>query len=158
MGLITGIRVSPFIRIDYNKQRANLQAKTAAFIEWRPFSEWRVESDTWRAFFRVKSGGERKSGFFGWDPEPDAGSGAADGRYAQQRQSAADGQSPDHGDHEFVKWPWVIRHYRSKKWLKNITRENVVWQDRRRRERWRSLNILFKDSISSQGEETSMLS
>lgn len=23
---------------------------------------------------------------------------------------------------EFVKWPWVIRHYKSKKWLKNITR------------------------------------
>ena len=27
---------------------------------------------------------------------------------------------------EFVKWPWVIRHYRSKKWLRNITRENVL--------------------------------
>ena len=27
---------------------------------------------------------------------------------------------------EFVKWPWVIRHYRSRKWLRNITRENVV--------------------------------
>ena len=27
---------------------------------------------------------------------------------------------------EFVKWPWVIGHYRSKKWLRNITRENVV--------------------------------
>lgn len=27
---------------------------------------------------------------------------------------------------EFVKWPWVIGHYRSKKWLKNITRENVL--------------------------------
>lgn len=26
---------------------------------------------------------------------------------------------------EFVKWPWVIKHYRSKKWLKNITRENL---------------------------------
>lgn len=26
---------------------------------------------------------------------------------------------------EFVKWPWVIRHYRSSKWLKNITRENL---------------------------------
>ena len=26
---------------------------------------------------------------------------------------------------EFVKWPWVIRHYRSGKWLKNITRENL---------------------------------
>ena len=27
---------------------------------------------------------------------------------------------------EFVKWPWVIGHYRSRKWLKNITRENVL--------------------------------
>jgi Na+-driven multidrug efflux pump len=27
---------------------------------------------------------------------------------------------------EFVKWPWVIGHYRSRKWLKNITRENVI--------------------------------
>lgn len=26
---------------------------------------------------------------------------------------------------EFVKWPWVIRHYRSRKWLKNITREEL---------------------------------
>lgn len=26
---------------------------------------------------------------------------------------------------EFVKWPWVLRHYRSRKWLKNITRESV---------------------------------
>ncbi len=26
---------------------------------------------------------------------------------------------------EFVKWPWVIRHYRSGKWLKNITREGL---------------------------------
>ena len=26
---------------------------------------------------------------------------------------------------EFVKWPWVIRHYRSGKWLKNITREDL---------------------------------
>lgn len=24
---------------------------------------------------------------------------------------------------EFVKWPWVLKHYRSGKWLKNITRE-----------------------------------
>lgn len=24
---------------------------------------------------------------------------------------------------EFVKWPWVFRHYRSMKWLKNITRD-----------------------------------
>ena len=27
---------------------------------------------------------------------------------------------------EFVKWPWVISHYRSRKWLRNITRENVL--------------------------------
>lgn len=26
---------------------------------------------------------------------------------------------------EFVKWPWVLRHYKSGKWIKNITRENV---------------------------------
>lgn len=26
---------------------------------------------------------------------------------------------------EFVKWPWVIKHYRSEKWLKNITREDL---------------------------------
>lgn len=26
---------------------------------------------------------------------------------------------------EFVKWPWVIRHYKSGKWLKNITRDNL---------------------------------
>lgn len=26
---------------------------------------------------------------------------------------------------EFVKWPWVIRHYRSGKWLKNTTREDI---------------------------------
>lgn len=25
---------------------------------------------------------------------------------------------------EFVKWPWVFKHYRSGKWLKNITRES----------------------------------
>ena len=30
---------------------------------------------------------------------------------------------------EFVKWPWVIRHYRSQKWLKNITRENLFEPD-----------------------------
>ncbi len=29
---------------------------------------------------------------------------------------------------EFVKWPWVIGHYRSRKWLRNITRENVLDQ------------------------------
>lgn len=27
---------------------------------------------------------------------------------------------------EFVKWPWVIGHYRSRKWLRNITREGVA--------------------------------
>ena len=27
---------------------------------------------------------------------------------------------------EFVKWPWVIGHYRSRKWLRNITRDNVL--------------------------------
>ena len=26
---------------------------------------------------------------------------------------------------EFVKWPWVIKHYRSGKWLQNITRDNL---------------------------------
>lgn len=26
---------------------------------------------------------------------------------------------------EFVKWPWVIKHFRSRKWLNNITRENL---------------------------------
>lgn len=26
---------------------------------------------------------------------------------------------------EFVKWPWVIRHYRSGKWAKNITRDDL---------------------------------
>lgn len=26
---------------------------------------------------------------------------------------------------EFVKWPWVIKHYLSGKWLKNITRDNL---------------------------------
>lgn len=26
---------------------------------------------------------------------------------------------------EFVKWPWVIRHYRSMKWLNNITRDDL---------------------------------
>ena len=26
---------------------------------------------------------------------------------------------------EFVKWPWVLGHYRSGKWLHNITRENL---------------------------------
>lgn len=32
---------------------------------------------------------------------------------------------------EFVKWPWVIRRYRSKRWLKNITRENIANQKER---------------------------
>jgi putative MATE family efflux protein len=31
---------------------------------------------------------------------------------------------------EFVKWPWVIRHYRSGKWLNNITRENLFKETR----------------------------
>ena len=26
---------------------------------------------------------------------------------------------------EFVKWPWVFRHYRSGAWVKNITRDNL---------------------------------
>ncbi|MBQ8639914.1 MAG: MATE family efflux transporter [Lachnospiraceae bacterium] len=26
---------------------------------------------------------------------------------------------------EFVKWPWVIKHYRSKKWLNNITKDGL---------------------------------
>lgn len=26
---------------------------------------------------------------------------------------------------EFVKWPWVLRRYRSRKWLKNITRDDL---------------------------------
>jgi len=26
---------------------------------------------------------------------------------------------------EFVKWPWVIKHYKSDKWLKNITRDGI---------------------------------
>ena len=30
---------------------------------------------------------------------------------------------------EFVKWPWVIRHYRSGKWLKNITREDLFTEE-----------------------------
>ncbi len=29
---------------------------------------------------------------------------------------------------EFVKWPWVLKHYFSKSWLKNITKENVIDQ------------------------------
>lgn len=30
---------------------------------------------------------------------------------------------------EFVKWPWVIRHYRSGKWLKNITRDDLFSEE-----------------------------
>ncbi len=30
---------------------------------------------------------------------------------------------------EFVKWPWVIKHYRSGKWLKNITREGLFEEE-----------------------------
>ena len=26
---------------------------------------------------------------------------------------------------EFVKWPWVLRHYKSRKWLKDITRDDL---------------------------------
>ena len=26
---------------------------------------------------------------------------------------------------EFVKWPWVLHHYRKGEWAKNITRENI---------------------------------
>lgn len=32
---------------------------------------------------------------------------------------------------EFVKWPWVIRRYRSRRWLKNITRDNIINQKER---------------------------
>ncbi len=30
---------------------------------------------------------------------------------------------------EFVKWPWVIKRYRSGKWLQNITRDDIFTQD-----------------------------
>ncbi|MCI5700509.1 MAG: MATE family efflux transporter [Lachnospiraceae bacterium] len=30
---------------------------------------------------------------------------------------------------EFVKWPWVIRHYKSGKWAQNITRDNLFAED-----------------------------
>ena len=26
---------------------------------------------------------------------------------------------------EFVKWPWVLKHYRSGRWLNNITRDDL---------------------------------
>lgn len=32
---------------------------------------------------------------------------------------------------EFVKWPWVIGHYRSGKWVKNITRDNLFSNEER---------------------------
>ena len=31
---------------------------------------------------------------------------------------------------EFVKWPWVIGHYKSKKWLKNVTRDGLFDETR----------------------------
>lgn len=31
---------------------------------------------------------------------------------------------------EFVKWPWVFKHYRSMKWLKNITREDLFVEEK----------------------------
>ncbi len=30
---------------------------------------------------------------------------------------------------EFAKWPWVIKHYKSGKWLKNITRDDIFAQE-----------------------------
>ena len=30
---------------------------------------------------------------------------------------------------EFVKWPWVIKHYLNQKWLKNITRDNLFTEE-----------------------------
>ena len=30
---------------------------------------------------------------------------------------------------EFVKWPWVLKHYKSGKWLKNITRDNLYQEN-----------------------------
>ena len=30
---------------------------------------------------------------------------------------------------EFVKWPWVFKHYRSMKWLKNITRDDLFTEE-----------------------------
>lgn len=30
---------------------------------------------------------------------------------------------------EFAKWPWVIKHYRSGKWLNNITRDNLFAEE-----------------------------
>ena len=31
---------------------------------------------------------------------------------------------------EFVKWPWVIGHYRRGTWLKNITREGLFTEEK----------------------------
>jgi len=31
---------------------------------------------------------------------------------------------------EFVKWPWVIKHYKSGKWLKNITRDDLFAENK----------------------------
>ena len=41
---------------------------------------------------------------------------------------------------EFVKWPWVLGHYRKGTWLKNITREGLLRRKRLRRPAadWRS--------------------
>ena len=36
---------------------------------------------------------------------------------------------------EFVKWPWVIKHYRSGTWLNNITRDNLFDEKRKEREK-----------------------
>ena len=33
---------------------------------------------------------------------------------------------------EFVKWPWVIRHYRSGKWLNNITWDHLFEENQER--------------------------
>ncbi len=30
---------------------------------------------------------------------------------------------------EFVKWPWVLKHYKTGKWIKNITRENIFSEE-----------------------------
>jgi len=35
---------------------------------------------------------------------------------------------------EFVKWPWVIAHYRSRKWLKNITRDDLYENEKPEKE------------------------
>ena len=30
---------------------------------------------------------------------------------------------------EFVKWPWVLKHFYSHKWARNITREEMDMED-----------------------------